>query len=309
MMSCGLPLPAFFARSNAVEELVHVVAVDGLDVVAERLEALRRVLALRRLGHRVERDGVGVVDEDEVVELLVPGELHRLERDAFLHAAVAGEADDVMVEDRVLRRVEARLGHLRGDGHADGVRDALAERAGGRLDAARGVRELGVAGRLRAELAEALHLVERHVRVAAEVQPRVEEHRAVAGGEHEAVAVRATPGARASGAAGRRRAPRRSPRSRAAGRGGRSGWRGRRRWRGRGRRWRPGRGRSWRECSWAGAGRLTAIPPGGGRKVTPPRGPGPSLSGPSSGPPGRRPQWGRASGRPASVRARAAGWA
>ena len=40
----------------------------------------------------------------------------------------------------VLRRVEARLGHLGGDGHADGVGDALPERPGRRLDAARGVR-------------------------------------------------------------------------------------------------------------------------------------------------------------------------
>ena len=65
----------------------------------------------------------------------MPGELDRLQRDALLHAAVAGEADDVMVEDRVLLRVEARRGHLRGDRHADRVRDALPERAGGRLDA------------------------------------------------------------------------------------------------------------------------------------------------------------------------------
>ena len=56
------------------------------------------------------------------------GELDGLHRDALLHAPVAREADDVMVEDRVLLRVEVRLGHLRGDGHADRVRDALSER-------------------------------------------------------------------------------------------------------------------------------------------------------------------------------------
>ena len=100
MMSCGLPLPAFFARSNAAEEGLHLVPVDGLHVEADGLEALGRVLALRLLRHRVERHGVRVVDEDEVVELLVPGEGDGLHRDAFLHAPVAGEADDVMVEDR-----------------------------------------------------------------------------------------------------------------------------------------------------------------------------------------------------------------
>ena len=46
-----------------------------------------------------------------------------------------------------------------------------------------------MARRLGAELAEALDLVERHVGVAAQVEPAVEKHRAVAGRQHEAVAV------------------------------------------------------------------------------------------------------------------------
>ena len=107
---------------------------------------LGRVLALRLLGHGVERDVVGVVDEDQVVELLVTGKLERLHRHAFLHAAVAGEADDVMIEDRVLLGVEARLGHLGRDGHADGVGDALPERARRGLHAARRVRDSGWPG-------------------------------------------------------------------------------------------------------------------------------------------------------------------
>ena len=47
----------------------------------------------------------------------------------------------------------------------------------------------GVARRARAELAEALELLDRHLRVAGEVEQRVEQHRAMAGGQHEAVAV------------------------------------------------------------------------------------------------------------------------
>ena len=77
---------------------------------------------------------------------------------------------------------------LLGDRHADGVGEALAERAGRGLDP-RGVAVLGVARGLRAELAEVLDLVDRHVRVAGQVQQPVEQHRAVAGREHEAVAV------------------------------------------------------------------------------------------------------------------------
>ena len=48
---------------------------------------------------------------------------------------------------------------------------------------------LGMAGRERAELAEALDLLDRHLRIAEEIKQRIEQHRAVAGGEHEAVAV------------------------------------------------------------------------------------------------------------------------
>ena len=73
------------------------------------------------------------------------------------------------------------------DGHADGVAEALAEGAGGGLHAGRDA-VLRVARRARAELAEALQLLERQV-VAGEVQHRVEQHAGVPGAEHEAVAV------------------------------------------------------------------------------------------------------------------------
>ena len=74
-----------------------------------------------------------------------------------------------------------------GDRHADGVREPLAEGPGRRLDA-RGEPVLGMPRRLRAPLPEALELLERE-RVAGEMEERVEEHRAVAGGEDEPVAV------------------------------------------------------------------------------------------------------------------------
>ena len=49
---------------------------------------------------------------------------------------------------------------------------------------------LRMAGRERAELAEALDLVDRHLLVAEQIEQRVKQHRAVAGRKHEAVAVR-----------------------------------------------------------------------------------------------------------------------
>ena len=71
---------------------------------------LRGVFALRRVRHRVERHVVRVVDEDQVIEPEVPGEGARFRGHAFLHAAVAGEADDVLskiVCSAVLNRAAA----------------------------------------------------------------------------------------------------------------------------------------------------------------------------------------------------------
>ena len=67
--------------------------------------------------------------------------------------------------------------------------EPLAERAGRGLDPGR-VPVLGVARGARAELAEALDLVDRHVAVAGQVEQPVEQHRAVPRRQHEAVAVR-----------------------------------------------------------------------------------------------------------------------
>ena len=75
-----------------------------------------------------------------------------------------------------------------GEREADRVAEALAERPGGRLDAGR-MAVFGMAGRLRAELAEVLQVLERHVRIAGEIEQRIEQHRAVAGRQDEAVAV------------------------------------------------------------------------------------------------------------------------
>ena len=85
-------------------------------------------------------------------------------------------------------RPELGREHALGERHADRRAEALAERSGGRLDARRH-EAFGMPRRLRVELAEALQLVDRDALDAGEVQERVEQHRAVAGGEHEAVAV------------------------------------------------------------------------------------------------------------------------
>jgi hypothetical protein len=83
--------------------------------------------------------------------------------------------------------VEARGEQLFGQREADRVREALAERAGGGLHAGR-VADLGMARGPGMQLPETAQLLHRQV-VAREVQQGVLEHRAVAVGEHEAVAI------------------------------------------------------------------------------------------------------------------------
>ena len=151
---------------------------------------------------RVAFDGdvVVVVDPAEVVEAEMAGQRRRFRRDAFHHAAVAADGIDVVVEDVEARPVVAAGQPLLRDGHADAGGDALPERAGGGLDARDPV-IFGMAGRLAVELAEAADVVERHrglpqrlifgvhrLRLG-EVEHGPEQHRGVAVGEHEAIAV------------------------------------------------------------------------------------------------------------------------
>ena len=165
-------------RAKIAELKVNRLAVyrTNLHTYASIIGPDAKILAsasLRLFGHGVERHGVRIVDEDQIVELLVPGEAHGLHRHAFLHAPIARQADDVMVEDRVLLRVEPGFGHFCADRHSHRIRDALTEGSGRRLDAARGMGHLGVPRGLRVKLPKAFDLVERQVRIAAEVEPRL----------------------------------------------------------------------------------------------------------------------------------------
>ena len=170
---------------------IKVVAVDVVDLPSVGLVTLEDVLGLGVLGHLVEGDLVGVVEDDEVVELLMGGEGGGLGGDTLLEASVTGEGEDVVVEDLVVVGVVDALGHLLGGGETDGVGDTLSEGTGGALDAGGvvlGVRELGVTGGHGVVLTEVLELIDGEVE-ASKVEPGVKEHGSVAGGKDEAVTV------------------------------------------------------------------------------------------------------------------------
>ena len=137
---------------------VDVVAVDvGDHVPAVGLEAPGRVVDEPGRDRAVDRDAVVVVERDQLVQLPGAGERAGLVADAFHQAAVADEDVGVVVDDRVAVAVELGGEQLFGQRHADRVGQALAERAGGGLDAGRDV-DFGMARRLAVQLAEVAQL-------------------------------------------------------------------------------------------------------------------------------------------------------
>ena len=143
--------------------------------------------------------------QGEVAQPLGAGQRGRLAGDALLHVAVGGDAPDVVVEQALalggvgVEQAALAAGRHR---HADRVADALAERAGGGLDAG-GVAVLRVARGQRAPGAQRLEVVELEA-VAGQVELDVEGQAGVPGGQDEPVAARASPGrwGRGAGTAG-----------------------------------------------------------------------------------------------------------
>ena len=82
----------------------------------------------------VDRDAVVVEEHDQLGEAQMAGKRNGFVTDAFHQVAVAGD-DEGHVIDHIV--AELRVHQPLGKCHADGCADALAEWAGGRLDARR----------------------------------------------------------------------------------------------------------------------------------------------------------------------------
>ena len=113
------------------------VLAEVLHVPAVGLVALGDVLGERERGVALDRDVVVVPERDQLAEAEVTGQRGRLGGDALLEIAVGGDHVRVVIDDLVTVAVEARGQHPLGQRQADGGRDALPERAGGRLDPGR----------------------------------------------------------------------------------------------------------------------------------------------------------------------------
>src|SRR6266478_1965487 len=168
-------------------KLLHVFAIDFLDVESVSFEALTSVLALRLLCRSIEGDGVRIVNQDQIIETKMSGECACFGRDTFLHATITRQADDVLIENFVLVRVETRCRHFCSHGDADGIADALSQRAS-RTFYSRCVTKFRMARRLAVQLPEPFDFRHRQI-VAAHVQPCVKEHAAMTGRKNEIVAI------------------------------------------------------------------------------------------------------------------------
>jgi hypothetical protein len=137
-----------------------LAVVDVLHVPAVGLVAFADVLGERDVDVVLDRDPVGVVDQDQVSQLLGAGQGRRLAADRFLHVPVGGERPDDVVEHALADRgvgVEQAAFAARGHRHADRVGHALAQGAGGGLHP-RGVADLRVAGSQRAPRTQSLQV-------------------------------------------------------------------------------------------------------------------------------------------------------
>src|SRR2546423_15413799 len=124
----------FLRVVERVEKGLHVLAVDFLGIESVSLEPRGGVFALRRSCWSVECDGVGIVNQDEIIETEMAGERARLRGNAFLQTTVPRETNAVLVENAMLARVKACGRHFHRDGDSNRVAHALAEWAGRAFD-------------------------------------------------------------------------------------------------------------------------------------------------------------------------------
>src|SRR5262245_38440330 len=159
--------------------------VDPRGMPVRRPEALNPVIGDGQAGRTVDRAFVVIKQHDQPTDAEMASRTNRLLAAPLHEVAVAGQAVRVVADDLIaVAAIEQPLGER----HADSVTEALAERPSRGLDAG-GVAIFRVARSARAELAKALKLIELHPRKAGEMTQRRNQHRAVASGEHEAVAV------------------------------------------------------------------------------------------------------------------------
>ena len=110
---------------------MHIVALNFLHVEAVGFITLPGIFALGLLGHRVQSDCVRIVNQNQVIETEMSGEGAGFGRNAFLHATITGETENVLIENTMLGGIEMCGCHFRRHGYADRIPHPLPEWSGG----------------------------------------------------------------------------------------------------------------------------------------------------------------------------------
>ena len=159
--------------------------VDAHGVPITGLKSLHLVDRIGKRERTVDRDVIFVMKHDEPVEPKMPGNRDRLLADALHEIAIGGEDIGVMIDDWP----ELRVQHAFGKRHPHRHGKPLAERTRRGLHPWR-MAVFGMARRARAELPEALQFCDGHAWFAGQIEQRIKQHRAMAGGQDKTIAVR-----------------------------------------------------------------------------------------------------------------------
>ena len=166
---------------------IEIVSVNFLHLPAVSAEARGHIFREGDVRRTLDGDLIIIVEIDEVIQPEMPRQRCRLVRGAFHHLTIGDKGVDLMLEDGETGFIEARGKVFLRYRHAHAVGEALSQRPGGRLDAE--VRLIfGMSRRLATPLPELLQVFHAE-RKAGEIEQSIEQHRAVPGGENEAVAV------------------------------------------------------------------------------------------------------------------------
>ncbi len=177
-----------FGRGERIGDCHTVIAVGNFeDLPAVSFIALADIFGESDVGIALDGNVIIIVKHDQLAQFQGAGQGSCFAGDPFHQAAVANKCVGVMVDDLEIGAVEPGGQMSLADRHTDRRCHALTERPSCHFDTD-SVTEFRMARRLAAPLAERLQIIQGQA-VAEQVKQRIEQHRGVAGAQHEAVAV------------------------------------------------------------------------------------------------------------------------
>ncbi len=163
------------------------MAIDAQHLPLVALEALGGVVGEPLMHFAVDRDAVVVIEHNQLAKIQSAGQRAHFMRDTFHQATITRKHVGKVIDDFEIFAVELCGQRALGNRHAHAIGEALAKRACGGFNSRR-VTKFGMAGGTGVKLAEIFQVLDTEV-ISGQMQQRVDQHRTMAIGEHEAVAI------------------------------------------------------------------------------------------------------------------------